>query len=215
MTHQINGSDACHSVVSQMELDLLAALLEPEDSVYPWNPTDDESEAYFDELERQFASQDVLDEELTTRSQIFYNKLDNLWSGITNSSCYNCNTTLPIIDHLQENLHIAFASGIPQNWLNAIASKAAEIFASQQSLGEQLVECVQSVLPSWTADDLSILARPYAYAMRSSEGQDLASIIDNVNHHDWTSLSEVEQAKASVAIAYYAIKQLNDSQPES
>ncbi|MBD2343394.1 hypothetical protein [Anabaena subtropica] len=215
MTHKINGSDACHSVVSQMELDLLAALLEPEDAAYPWNPTDDESETYFDELERQFAIQDVLDEELTTRAQVFYDKLDSLWSGVTNSSYYNCNTVLPVIDHLQENLHTAFAAGVPQGWLDAIATKAAEIFASQKSLGEQLVECVQSVLPTWAADDLSILARPYAYAMRSSEGQDLASVIDNVNNQDWINLSEVEQAKASVAIAYYAIRQLNDSQTES
>jgi hypothetical protein len=215
MTHRINGSDTHNSVVSQIELDLLAALLEPEDAAYPWNPNDAESEAYFDELERQFAAQDVLDEELTTRAQVFYDQLDNLWSGVSNASCYNHNTESPVVAHLQENLHTAFAAGIPQALLNAIATKAAEIVTSGQSLGEQLVECVQSVLPTWGTDDLLIFTRPYAYAMRSREDQNLTSIVDNVNNQDWSNLSEIEQAKMSVAIAYYAIKQLNDSQLEA
>ena len=51
------------------------------------------------------------------------------------------------MNNLQETLHTAFAAAVPQGWLNAIAAKAAEIFAAQQSLGEQLVECVQAVLP--------------------------------------------------------------------
>jgi len=62
---------------------------------------------------------------------------------------------------------------------------------------------------------LLIFARPYAYSMRSSEGQNLTSIVDNVNNQEWSALSEVEQAKLSVAIAYYAIRQLNDSPSES
>ncbi|MBD0327944.1 MAG: hypothetical protein ICV68_16055 [Pyrinomonadaceae bacterium] len=215
MSNQINRSDACHSIASQIELDLLAALLEPEDAAYPWNPTDDDSAAYFDEVERQFTPQDVLDEELTTRAQDFYDKLDNLWSGIETSTHYNNTTISAVVNRLQENLHTAFAGSIPQGWLNAIAAKASEILVSQRSLGEQLVECVQSVLPTWETEDLLILARPYAYAMRSSEGQNLTSIVNNVNNQEWASLSEVEQAKLSVAIAYYAIKQLNESQPES
>jgi hypothetical protein len=215
MTHQINGANASHSVVSQMELDLLAALLEPEDAAYPWNPSDAESAAYFDELERQFVAQEVLDEELTTRAQVFYDQLDNLWSGVSTASYYNHNTELTVVTHLQENLHTAFAAGIPQGWLNAIATKAAEIVTSGQSLGDQLIECVQSVLPTWGTDDLLILTRPYAYAMRSREEQNLTSIVDNVNNQDWANLSEIEQAKMSVAIAYYAIRQLNDSQPEA
>jgi len=215
MIHQINSSDACHSVVSQMELDLLAALLEPEDAAYPWNPSDADSAAYFDELERQFAAQEVLDEELTTRAQVFYDKLDNLWSGVSSFSYYNHNTLSAVVAQLQENLCAAFSAGVPQGWLNAIATKAAEIVVSGQSLGEQLVECVQSVLPTWATDDLLILTRPYAYAMRSREEQNLTSIVDNVNNQDWSNLSEIEQAKMSVAIAYYAIKQLNDFQPES
>jgi hypothetical protein len=214
MTHKTNGSDARHSVASQVELELLAALLEPEDATYPWNPADNDSDAYFDELERQFAMQDVLDEEITSRSQTFYDQLDTLWLQVGDSSYYKCNTIAAVVDRLQENLHNAFAASVPQNWLNAIASKAAEIFTPQQSMGEQLVQCVQNVLPSWATDDLLILARPYAYAMRSSEPQSLTSMISNIENQDWTALSEIEQAKMSIAIAYYALRQLNEFETE-
>jgi hypothetical protein len=211
MTHQFNGSDTRHSLTSQVELELLAALLEPEDATYPWNPTDDESEAYFYELEQQFAMADVLEEEFTSRSQTFFHQLDNLWLQVENSTYYNCNTITAAVSSLQENLQKAFAASIPQNWLNAIAAKATEIVTSQQSLGEQLIECVQAVLPTWEADDLSILARPYAYAMRSGEPHKIGSI-NNVE--DWTALSEIEQAKMGMAIAYYALRELNESESE-
>lgn len=212
MTHQIKGSDNHHSVASPVELELLAALLEPEDATYPWNPTDNESDTYFYELEQQFAMQDVLEEELTSRSQNFYQQLDNLWLQVENSSYYKCNTIAAAVNSLQENLQKVFAGGIPQNWLNAIATKATEIVASQQTLGEQLVECVQAVLPTWEADDLLILARPYAYAMRSHESQNVSAAIKPVE--DWTTLSEIEQAKMGMAIAYYALTQLNASDVE-
>lgn len=214
MTHKINGSDVFHPVASQVELDLLALLLEPEDTIYPWNPADDESEAYFDELERQFVTQDVLGDELLTGSQAFYNQLDNLWSEVADSSYYKCSTNETIIDHLQETLHTVFTFGVPQGWLKAIATKATEIFAPQQSMGEQLVQCVQAVLPTWESDDLLVLTRPFAYAMRSKEPQSLTSVVSSLENRDWVSLSETEQAKISVAIAYYALRELNDSLSE-
>ncbi|MGH1394420.1 MAG: hypothetical protein ACRAVC_10345 [Trichormus sp.] len=212
MTHQINGSDTSHALTSQVELELLAALLEPEDATYPWNPADDESDAYFYELEQQFPLVEVLEEELTSRSHAFFHQLDNLWLQVEQSPCYKCNTIISALSNLQENLQKAFAAKIPQNWLNAIAAKATAIVASQQTLGEQLIECVQAVLPTWEADDLSILARPYAYAMRS-EAQNINCVVENVE--DWTALSEIEQAKMSMAIAYYALQQLNQVESEA
>lgn len=213
MTSKINTSDI-HSLPSQVELELLEVLLEPEDTTYPWNPTDDDSQAYFDELEHQFITHNLLGEELTTHSQSFYNQLDTLWSEVYTCSHYNCSMADAAINSLQKTLHTAFAV-VPQGWLNAIAARAAEIFASQQSLGEQLVDCVQTVLPAWEADDLFVLARPFAYAMRSSESRNLKSVINNVENREWSTLSEIEQAKASIAIAYYALKQLDSSQPKA
>lgn len=207
MTSKVNSSDTFQALPYQVDLELLEALLEPDDATYPWNPADDESEAYFNQLEQQFVLLDLLEAELTTRAQDFYNHLDTLWSGIT--VCDNNTTEQTVADHLQENLHTVFADSVPQTWLKAIAHKAAEIFASQQSTGEQLVECVQAVLPNWGVEDLLVLARPFAYAMRGSQQQSLASIMNHVGNRDWTGLSEIEQAKASLAIAYYALIELN------
>ncbi|QSJ17045.1 hypothetical protein JYQ62_36255 [Nostoc sp. UHCC 0702] len=209
MINKINTSDTFHTLLSQVELELLEVLLEPEDATYPWNPTDEQSQAYFDELEHQFITHNLLDEELTTHSQSFYNQLDTLWSEVSTCSYYNCNMTTAALNSLQKTLHTAFAAAVPEGWLNAIATKAAEIFAPQQSLGDQLVECVQAVLPGWETDDLFVLARPFAYAMRSGESENPKSIIKTYENREWTNLSEIEQAKVSIAIAYYALKQLD------
>ncbi|MEH2240831.1 hypothetical protein [Nostoc sp.] len=214
MAKKINGSDTFSSLPSQVDLELLEALLEPDDATYPWNPADEESEAYFQELEQQFGMQDLLEEELTTRSQDFYSHLDTLWSDISLASSHNHNPQQALALNLQETLRTTFAAYIPQALLNTIAQKAAEIFAAQQTMGEQLVECVQTVLPTWGTEDLLVLARPFTYAMRSSESQNAASAISNLKNSEWTALSEVEKAKVSLAIASYAFNQLNKSQSE-
>ena len=213
MANKINGSDTFSSLPSQLDLELLEALLEPDDATYPWNPGDEESEAYFHELEQQFAMQDLLEEELTTRSQDFYSHLDTLWSSISLTSNSNPNPQQALVQNLQETLRATFAACVPQALLNTIATKAAEILAAQQSIGEQLVECVQTVLPNWGTEDLLVLARPFAYAMRSSESQNAASALSNLQNREWTALSEIEKAKVSLAIASYAFNQLSNSQP--
>lgn len=103
MANKINGSDTFHSIPPQVDLELLEALLEPEDATYPWNPADEESENYFAQLEQQFQLEDVLDEELTTRSQNFYNRLDTLWSNNFNSKNYKCSTKSSLVANLQKN----------------------------------------------------------------------------------------------------------------
>jgi hypothetical protein len=216
MINKINNSDTFTSLPSQVELDFLAALLEPEDASYPWNPADEESEAYFGELEQQFISDDLwAEEELTRRSQDFYSQLDTLWPETAIASDSKSHISQMMMANLQEALEAAFASAVPQGWLNKIAHKATEIFISQQSIGEQLVQCVQDVLPTWGAEDLLVLARPYAYAMRSGEPQCPKTVISKFGDREWTALSEVEQAKISLAISYYALIQLNSFQSES
>jgi hypothetical protein len=212
MTNKIHALDTFQYSPSTVELEFLGALLEPGDATYPWNPGDEESEAYFSELEEQFIIDDSLAEEITTRSQSFYTQLDTLWSEYPSAADDKSHPSQSVVANIQETLQTAFASGVPQSWLNAIAQKATEIFSTQQSIGEQLVECVQTVLPTWQVEDLLVLARPYAYAMRSSEPQTLATIINKVGNRDWVALSEIEQAKVSLAISYYALTQLNGSQ---
>ncbi|MEH2379560.1 MAG: hypothetical protein V7K27_11865 [Nostoc sp.] len=214
MAKKINGSDTFSPLPSQVELEFLEALLEPEDGTYPWNPGDDESEAYFQELEEQFGMPDLVDEELMRRSPDFFNNLDTLWSDINSTPDYNQNLQQSVVLNLQETLRTTFSAYVPQELLNAIASKAAEIFAARQLISEQLVECVQTVLPTWGTEDLLVLARPFAYAMRSSESPNPASALTNLKNSEWTVLSEVEKAKVSLAIASYAFTQLNKSQSE-
>ncbi|MBW4634033.1 MAG: hypothetical protein KME30_19655 [Iphinoe sp. HA4291-MV1] len=210
-----NSSKTSHSLRSQVDLELLEALLEPDDATYPWNPADEQSENYFAQLEQQFQLENVLDEELTARSQIFYNRLDRLWSNNLNSVYYKCNTKNSVLANLQKNLQADFAANVPQDWITAIAQKAAEIFNSGQSKGEQLVRCVQSVLPNWGTDDLLVMARPFAYAMRSGEQQNVNSVVENVGNREWTNLSEIEKAKVSLAVAYHALHELNHFQKET
>ena len=214
MAHKINGSDTFPSLPSQVDLELLEALLEPEDANYPWNPGDEESEAYFQELEQQFAMEDLQGVELMRRSQDFYGHLDTLWSSITPTPDQNHNLQQAVVLNLQETLRTNFSACVPQILLNTIASKAAEIFAARQLISEQLVECVQTVLPAWGTEDLIVLARPFAYAMRSSESQNAASALSNLQNSEWTALSEVDKAKVSLAIASYAFTELNKSQSE-
>ncbi|MEH2084907.1 MAG: hypothetical protein V7K89_34530 [Nostoc sp.] len=215
MADKINGLDTFSSLPSQVDLELLEALLEPEDANYPWNPGDEESEAYFQELEQQFGIEDLLDEEIIRRSQDFYGHLDTLWSSITSTSDHNNdNRQQSVVLNLQQTLCTNFSACVPQILLNTIATKAAEIFAARQLISEQLVECVQTILPAWGTEDLIVLARPFAYAMRSSESQNAVSALSNLQNSEWTALSEVDKAKVSLAVASYAFTELNKSQPK-
>ncbi len=218
MMTQLNGKDKIHS--QQIELELLEALLDSEDINYPWDPADQETEDFFREIELQFESKlgmgEFLDAELPTRSQAFHEQLDCLWSNVTTNQHYNHNTSGSIITSLKENLQSLMASRVPQNWIEKIAEKAAEIFSPTKSMGEQLALCAKAVLPNLGTDDLLVLARPYSYAMRNSnsEAQSLESALNKVGEHEWKQLSEIEQARVSLAVAYYALRQLNKSQAE-
>jgi hypothetical protein len=206
MINKINGIDNFPALPAITERDFLAALLEAEDETYPWNPADEASEAYFQELEQQFILDDSLETEIAARSQTFYTNLDHLWAELAPHQS--------LLANIQETLTTTFASGVPQSWLNAIAQKATEIFTTQASIGEKLVECVQAVLPTWEVEDILVLARPYAYAMRSNETKNVTSVIQNLENCDWEALSEIEQAKVSLAISLCALQQLKNSQSE-
>lgn len=206
MINKINELGKFPSLPTVTELDFLATLLEAEDETYPWSPADEAAEAYFQELEQQFTLDDALETEIAARSQSFYNQLDHLWAEFAPSQS--------VVTNIQETLKTTYAASVPQNWLNAIAQKATEIFSTQASMGEQLVQCVQAVLPTWEVEDILVLARPYAYAMRSCEPQNVTSIVHNLENREWTALSEIEQAKVTLAISYCALQQLNNSQSE-
>lgn len=71
---------------------------------------------------------------------------------------------------------------------------------------EQLVQSVQDLLSNWATDDLLVMARPYAYAMRCNPGVDNPDNI--VRPLEWIELSEMERAKLTILIAQHAIDSL-------
>lgn len=200
MTNIINNPENFYPI----HLELLEALLEPEDATYPWNPIAAESEEYFHDASASCAINELLDAELSARSLGFYNQLDTLWANN-----YNRTTNASVVASLKENLQAAIATRIPHEWIERIAEKATDIFNPKQSMSEQLMLCAQAILPNLGAEDLFVLARPFAYAMRNSEPQSLESVLNKVGEHEWKNLSEMEQARVSIAVAYYALRQLD------
>jgi hypothetical protein len=173
---------------TQTDLDLLQALF-AEENHYPWNPTQPESEGYLAELETEFElSNCFTDGEVTQRSEAFFTQVEQLYTTTT----------------LQQTLLQRFADQMPRDLLHRLAQTVLHV--SQQmsdcsgSLADQLVECVQDILPQWQAEDLYVLARPFAYSMLGAETE--------VRSTDWTELSEVEQARMSLAVARYALSEL-------
>jgi hypothetical protein len=148
---------------------------------YPWNPA--ESDDFFNRLEPNGLLAGLDGAEVEARSADFYSKLNQVWAR-----------------DLQTTLARKFAT-VPQVLLAAVARQAQQVAQNGTSLAEQLVDCVQSILPAWAPDDLQVFARPLAYAMRG--GAESAAPTK-----DWAQLSETERAKLMLSIARYAIDQV-------
>jgi hypothetical protein len=173
---------------TQADLDLLQTLF-AEENPYPWNPTQPESEAYLTELETEFELSNCLtNTEVTQRSAALFTQVEKLYTATT----------------LQQTLLQRFADRVPRDLLHRLAQGALQVGEQMSdcrvSLADQLVECVREILPQWQAEDLYVLARPFAYSMLGSETE--------VRGTEWTELSEVEQARISLAVARYALSEL-------
>ncbi|HEY9782627.1 MAG TPA: hypothetical protein V6D09_21100 [Leptolyngbyaceae cyanobacterium] len=210
MANEFNRIQANDDSRSLTELELLEALLAPDDAIYPWNPADLESEAYFSEQEQQFLLEDCLDAEIASGSDAFFSRLEKIWAEtIPASEPINVTSVADAVD-LQATLQQRFATYIPQSWLAAIARQAYDVLSGQKSIADQLVQCVQELLPNWAEDDLLILARPFAVAMRCPDTA-IESQLSHVSCQNWANVSEIEQVRASLAIARYALAQLQNS----
>ena len=173
---------------TQTDLDLLQALFDDE-IAYPWNPAQPESEAYFAHPEAGLNLLDCLtDTEISQRSQVLFNQVEQLYT-----------TTA-----LQQILLQKFAEQVPRELLNHLGEQALQVRQklsnSTLSLADQLVDCVHGILPEWQTEDLYVLARPFAYSMLGTEVETQSS--------PWSELSEVERARMSLAIARYALSEL-------
>lgn len=192
-------NDADNSEI-QAEWDLLDCLF-PEDLLYPWNPYTVEAEAYFLEQDAKDAFGMVFtEEELADRSERFMGQINQVWSST----------------RLQTSLLQRFSPQIPDELLNRlvrVATRMTEQVSLQSlSLADQLVHCVQELLPQWSEEDLQVLARPFAYAMRGAEmdaGKSNPAIMEATS---WSELSEIEQARTCFGVARYALLEVLSDQ---
>lgn len=160
---------------------------------YPW-VLSDESEAFFRQAERESVLQGMPVEEISSRSNTFFTKLDASWATIA----------------LQSALMDRFAVRMPQALLGAIAKRAGQAMSSSAALRDQLVQSVQDVtatLTSLVEDDLYVLGRPLAEPMRD-QAEVIESALSAVRPVAWEELSEIEKARLSLAVARYALAEL-------
>lgn len=189
---------------AQAELELLQLVLNDSDIPYPWNPTDPNSYAYFEQLEQEVVAAGWIADDLVPYSQALSNQIDQLWATLESPAPVSTVARLFNADLFQQ-----FANRMPQNLLETLVHRAQQAVATHSALADQLVLCVRDILPEWGDDDLHVLARPFAYAMRSgAETELLNGALQSVRCEEWTELSSIEQARLSLAIARYAIAQL-------
>ena len=189
MANQSPDSQYFGDSQTQAQMELLATIVQT-DVAYPWNPAQLESDSYLTALEEESALSDSFsDSDIAQKSQVLFAQLEQVWQ-----------TTA-----LQKSLREKFAR-VPQDFLARIAQSVQNATVKYQSLADQMVECVLDILPQWAEEDLQVLARPLAYAMREvdSEGAQLVMAATR----PWAQLSEIEQARVSLAVARYAISQL-------
>ncbi|EAW39221.1 hypothetical protein [Lyngbya sp. PCC 8106] len=197
----MNNSSASPKI--QAELDLLDVLLNQEQP-YIWNTSALDSETELRELDEQLALCDCLtDEDVHHRLQSLLTQVEDLWS----------------VNTLQKSLALKFADCVPQDLLQRLAKRAIHLNQQLQdarsTLAEQLVQCTQEILPHWQEEDLQVLARPFAYAMRGAETEPGDSTLNSTPTKPWKELSEIEQARMGLAIARYALSELEQHPQES
>ncbi len=201
---------------AQAELELLQLMLDSSqnsdspDSLgdYPWNPASPAAEAYFDALEQEVMRAGWSTAELAEQGQILANSLSQLWAEPV-AAAESLSSYSAVLRQ--------FAAQVPQQILESISQKAQQVVATNLSLADQIVQCVQTCFPNWAEEDLQVLARPFAYAMRGAETDRIESALRSVRCAAWTELSGIEQARLSLAIARYTIAQMPaaPSQPEA
>jgi hypothetical protein len=178
------------------EAELMDCLLTASTTEYPWNPADPETVDYYTKSDLQFSLDDWSDDEIAQKSQSFFTSIQ---------SCWDAPTLNAEVSPLAE-LTAKFGERVPQPWLIQIAAHVSILATSSLEPVDRLVRSVEDLLSNWASDDLLVMARPYAYAMRCNPGVDNPDNI--VRPLDWEQLSELERAKLTILIAQCAIDSL-------
>jgi len=191
-----------------LEFELFQLVLK--DDVYPWSVDQDQTLEALVVMESSWAEA-LSDEEnaaIATAGQQFFHQLEQAWSTPEAQP-----TPTFSLATLQASLRDRFQHRVPADLLQQLTQKAQTLAAQPLTLADQLIQSVQDVFPHWDTEDLQVLARPYAFAMRSPDS-DTADKLDmalqSVRSVSWSELSEIEQARLSLAIAHYTLAQLAD-----
>ena len=179
---------------SEAQAELIDYLLASSTANYPWNPAAPDTADYYLETDRHFSLDNWSEAEITQKSRSFFAQIQSCWANSPNSVL----EISPLAALIEQ-----FGARVPQQWLAQIAANVHDLTTNQLEPIDRLVQSVQDLLPNWATEDLLVIARPYAYAMRGDTG---VNDIDNiVRPLAWTELSELERAKLTIAIAQAAI----------
>lgn len=175
------------------QAELLQAVLETE--AYPWL-ANETAKNYSEEAEAAGQALEISDDEVAKGWEVLSTRLNGMW-GDTG-----------IVAQLKQK----FANRLPAEMMARIGERAQQMVSSGEAAGqnvlEQMLACVQDVLSYVAEDDLRVIGRPMATAMRGSSADELLEVtIKSVRAAEWEALSPIEQARLGLAAARYAVAQ--------
>ncbi len=192
--------------LSKTQAELLQSVLMEQS--YPWLPGS-VTQSYEEDLETAGQSLEISDEEAIAGWQGLSVQLDQIWAG----------SNVDVLALLKQK----FATRLPETVLAAISDRAQQLAQqatqglseSAQPMVAQMIACVKGTVTAIGEADLQVMARPMAFAMRSSGAEELVdATVISVRQADWDKLSALEQARLSLAAARYAIAQVETTESQ-
>lgn len=177
----------------QAQLDLLHSVLSSTPSL-PWHPYSPATAQSLDQLEQDVDNEFGDDLEIASQWSQVSALAAALWAAPGAS--------------LLTTLTQKFGTRVPQQLLAQLATQTQAVANNGQTLIDQLVTATQAVMTEFATDDLQVMARPMALAMRSGADDPVDSVVESIRRVDWEALSNLEQARLSLAIARYALAEL-------
>lgn len=185
-TDEIAASQLAIQVESefcQMLLAISASSHTSTESVtYPWNSTSPNADPYLELLDQYAIWEGWDSDELGRQAEALANHCHQLW--------------------MTRSLLSQITDCLPTDLLSSIVQRVQATVSANLSLADRLITCVQDVLPNWNSDDLYVIARPLAYAMRGDDNVSMVAIQPGMH---WADLSETEQARLALAVARHLI----------
>ncbi len=190
--------DSKNNGLPAAQAELLQAVLETEG--YPWL-ADETSVTYSKEIENAGLALEISEDEAAQGWQGLSTQLNQMWGDRTAE------------DSLTDQLVVKFAESLPSEVITRIGENAqriaSEAKSSGQSMLDQMVACVQDVMTQMADDDLRVMGRPMAMAMRGNSADEfVTATIQSIRTAEWEALSPIEQARLSLAAARYALSQV-------